>query len=156
MDNEERIETFRGEFSFLSNFTTIEKPLEYQGNAYSSVEHFYIAMKTLDKGKRVEVSQHPAKGLKAFGQQLELREDWTDVLRLNVMLYATCWKYNRHNPKLRAKLKATGGKYIQEGNWWGDAFFGFCFKTEQGHNHLGNILMKVREEIITEDKISAQ
>ena len=35
---------------------------------------------------------------------------------------------------------------IVEGNTWGDVFWGVC--NGIGENHLGNILMDVRDEII--------
>lgn len=31
--------------------------------------------------------------------------------------------------------------------WWQDVFCGVCKKTEVGENHLGKLLMKIREEI---------
>jgi len=44
---------------------------------------------------------------------------------------------------LRKLLLDTGGQYIQEGNTWGDRFWGVC--NGIGENHLGYILMKVRD-----------
>lgn len=40
-------------------------------------------------------------------------------------------------------LKATGEQQIIEGNTWGDTYWGTC--NDVGHNHLGKILMKIRE-----------
>jgi len=45
---------------------------------------------------------------------------------------------------LRAKLLETGGKYIEETNWWGDCIYGVDYKTGLGENKLGRILMGVR------------
>lgn len=45
--------------------------------------------------------------------------------------------------KLRTKLIATGEKYIEETNWWGDIYWGVC--NGKGENNLGKILMNVRE-----------
>ena len=37
--------------------------------------------------------------------------------------------------------------HLEEGNWWGDIFWGVDKKTGAGENNLGKILMKVREEL---------
>lgn len=38
-------------------------------------------------------------------------------------------------------------KRITEGNYWNDKFWGVCLKSNQGQNHLGKLLMNIREEI---------
>lgn len=136
------IESFSGEYSFLSNFHYLEKPLLI----YPTVEHFYVAMKTTDRAKRSEIAKHPAKGLKAFGRSFELRADWEDI-KLEVMEYGLRYKFSDHNPNLRQKLIDTGNLHIQEGNWWNDKFWGVCLKTNIGENNLGKLLMKIRGEI---------
>jgi ribA/ribD-fused uncharacterized protein len=144
------ITEFRGEYSFLSNFTYFDKPLNFQGINYKTNEHFYIAMKTKDVDKRFEVSMHPSKGLKKFGRTLKLRADWEDI-KLKVMNYGLEYKFSILNPKLRSKLLATKDLHIQEGNYWNDKYWGVCLKTGEGENHLGRLLMKVRaDEAIAE------
>ena len=140
------ITEFKGEYNFLSNFTYFDKPFNFKGITYKTNEHFYIAMKTKDLGKRLEVSLHPSKGLKKFGRTLELRDDWEDI-KLKVMYYGLKYKFSKHNPRLRSKLRGTGNKMIQEGNYWNDKYWGVCLKTGEGDNHLGKLLMKVRENI---------
>jgi ribA/ribD-fused uncharacterized protein len=136
------IETFRGEYSFLSNFQYLEKPL----HGYPTVEHFYQAMKTLDSDERDYIKNHPSKGLKTAASQMTLREDW-EVIKLDVMLYGLRFKFSDNNPVLKSKLIATGDLHIQEGNWWNDKFWGVCLKTGVGENHLGKLLMQVRGEV---------
>ena len=46
-------------------------------------------------------------------------------------------------------LLATGDAKIVEGNTWGDVFWGVC--NGVGENHLGEILMKVRQDLFDED-----
>jgi predicted NAD-dependent protein-ADP-ribosyltransferase YbiA (DUF1768 family) len=41
---------------------------------------------------------------------------------------------------------------IQEGNKWGDTFWGVDLKTGEGQNHLGKLIMDIRDELIN-DKI---
>jgi hypothetical protein len=36
---------------------------------------------------------------------------------------------------------------LVEGNRWGDQFWGVDLRTGLGENHLGKILMKVRDEL---------
>lgn len=140
------ITQFRGEHSFLSNFTTFETPMLYGGSLYPSNEHFYQAMKFTDKGVRNSVRTHPAKGLKVYVRSLPCREDW-DNIKLDVMLFGLRYKFSDKNPKLRHKLILTGEEIIQEGNWWNDKYWGVCLKTNNGENNLGKLLMQVRSEI---------
>ena len=49
------------------------------------------------------------------------------------------------NELLRQRLKETGTAYLIEGNTWGDTFWGKV--DSKGENHLGLILMDVREEL---------
>ena len=41
----------------------------------------------------------------------------------------------------------TGELVLEEGNTWHDTFWGVDAKTGEGLNHLGRILMKVRDEL---------
>lgn len=141
---------FRGKYSFLSNFQYFDKPMQYGDLSFPTNEHFYVAMKTLDQDLRREVSIHPCKGLKAFGNTLPLREDWDDI-KDKVMEFGLRYKYSRHNPTLRKKVIALKDVKIVEGNWWGDDYWGFCLKTGQGENNLGKLIMKIRDEIIEEE-----
>ena len=140
------IESFRGEYSFLSNFTLLESPILYKGVSYPTTEHFYQAMKFLDDEVRLQVSKHPSKGLKAYIKSYPLREDW-EYIKDNVMMKALRWKFSEANPELRAKLQATGKLPIQEGNWWGDKYWGVCLKSGEGMNKLGEMLMEIREKL---------
>lgn len=137
---------FRGEYAFLSNFTKLEAPIVYRGVSYPTVEHFYQAMKTLDKDERIVVVKHPSKGLKRYSKTLQLRDDWEDVKR-RVMWAVLKHKFSEHNPVLRAKLKATRDCYIQEGNWWGDTYWGVDLRTGEGENVLGKMLIKIRDKL---------
>ena len=143
------IDEFRGEYSFLSNFYRFDKPFKYGRETYPSNEHFYIAMKTLDMYERDIIARHPPKGLKARGRSITLREDWEDI-KLKVMEYGLKYKFSRCNPNLRGKLLSTDELLIQEGNYWGDTYWGVCLKTGKGDNHLGKLLMRIREEVRNE------
>ena len=48
------------------------------------------------------------------------------------------------NPTLKQRLLATGQRYLEETNHWGDLYYGVDYRTGKGQNVLGQILMKVR------------
>lgn len=138
------IDSFNGEFRFLSNFWPA--PTEYEGILYPTSEHAYQAAKTLDKKIRRQIADlaTPSSAKKA-GRALVLRPDWNSV-KLLVMEACVRDKFTR-NPDLAQKLLATGDAHLIEGNTWGDTFWGVC--DSKGENHLGIILMKIREELRT-------
>ena len=153
------IEEFQGEYRWLSNFAYLDTPMKYDvfkdGSKivhFTTNEHYYVAMKTLSIEKRIEVANHPLKGVKRFGTKLPMRSDWNKI-KLDVMLFGIRYKFSKRNPTLRQKLIDTGDAVIEEGNNWGDLFWGVDNFTRQGHNHLGKILMQVRKEIMIEENL---
>lgn len=44
-------------------------------------------------------------------------------------------------------LLNTGNLYIQEGNKWGDTFWGVDLRTNVGENNLGKLIMSVQEDL---------
>lgn len=140
------IDKFKGEYSWLSNFQLLQTPIVVDEIKYLSTEHFYQAMKTHDNDTRIFISNHPLKGLKSFCRTIPVRGDW-DSVKIDVMTWANEFKYSVRNPILRNKLISTGDEFIQEGNWWGDLFWGVDIKTGLGENNLGKIIMKIRSEI---------
>lgn len=142
------IASFSGDFAFLSNFYVLPRSITYQGISYPTVEHGYQAAKTLDKDERLRISLLPtAAKSKYAGRKIEIREDWEKV-KLKIMRILVRKKFEI--PELRALLLATGEAHLIEGNWWGDTYWGVC--NGVGHNHLGKILMKVREQISRKSK----
>lgn len=135
------INSFREEYAFLSNF--FEAPVVYNGLHYQNNEAAFQSAKTLDLEKRIKFAKMNPSQAKAEGRRLWLRSDWENV-KLQVM-YEICYSKFTLNPDLGEKLLATGNEYLEEGNTWGDTFWG----TVDGHgqNWLGKILMRVREEL---------
>ena len=78
---------------------------------------------------------------KRLGKSVELRTDWSQI-KLEVMA-DLLWQKFIINPKLRSMLLATGDRELVEGNTWGDTFWGKCGGV--GTNHLGNLLMRLRD-----------
>ena len=136
------IAEFQGEYRFLSNFWPAE--IEFEGITYPTVEHAYQSAKTLDTAERRRIAARPTPGeAKTAGRALAQRPDWEQMM-FDVMERCVREKFTRH-PDLRHRLLATGNATLEEGNTWGDRVWG----VYQGHgdNRLGNILMKVRDEL---------
>lgn len=138
------IDRFDGNYRFLSNFWTIA--ITFEGLSFPSVEHAYVAAKTLDQNERVHICHiGTAREVKAYGQKLQLRPDW-DQVKLKIMEDLVRQKFSK-SITLRDALVATGTQEIVEGNYWGDKYWGIDLKTGEGENHLGKIIMKVRDEL---------
>ncbi len=80
---------------------------------------------------------------KKYGRTVVMRSDWDEV-KLEVMENIVRAKFMQL-PYLREKLLLTEDIILEEGNTWGDTFWGVY--DGEGTNHLGLILMKVRKEL---------
>jgi predicted NAD-dependent protein-ADP-ribosyltransferase YbiA (DUF1768 family) len=58
---------------------------------------------------------------------------------------AVVWAKFSQNPELATKLLATGSRYLEETNWWGDKIWG-VYRGE-GQNLLGKIIMEARARL---------
>lgn len=89
----------------------------------------------------------PGKAKRA-GRNVTLRPDWEDA-KLGVMERVLRQKFSQ--PEMSAKLLSTGNAVLIEGNNWGDMFWGCIWNNERklwvGENHLGVLLMNLREEV---------
>ena len=135
------IDCFDGEFAFLSNF---HPSMITDGNEwFPTVEHYFQAAKTtnMEEYKAIAAALTPGQA-KRLGRKVTLRPDWEEV-KDQVMLEALRKKFSI--PILREQLLATENKYLIEGNTWGDKYWGVC--EGEGLNHLGALLMRVREEL---------
>lgn len=151
------INSFRGRWVFLSNFYPCN--IEHRGIKYPSVEHYYVALKVngmqFIDGRyytasdfRELVAKIPNPGdVKGLGRKIKIRSDWEEK-KLDFMEWGVREKFK--DPKLAEMLLSTEDLPLIEGNNWHDIFWGVCSCPKcnnQGSNHLGNILMKVRSEI---------
>lgn len=140
------ITEFHNANRWLSNFHT--SPLTFEGVRYQTVEHAYQCQKTLDPKERKLILKETFPGkAKLAGRKVTMRDDW-DSVKLQVMLEIVRVKFT--DPELKAKLIATGDAKLVEGNNFGDCFWGIC--KGSGENHLGQILMQVRSELVKETK----
>lgn len=139
----QKITSFRGEFDFLSNF--YETSIEYGGLHFGSGEAAFQAQKCVDQAKKLTFQNMRPSEAKRAGRRVLLRSDWEQV-KVRLMEEIVRAKFTQ-NPELAHMLLVTGNRFIQEGNTWNDTFWGVDFKTGEGKNYLGIILMKIREEL---------
>lgn len=137
-----KISSFRDKYIFLSNFYLCD--IEYESILYPSVEHAYQAAKTFDIDYKYIIAKAPtAAKAKKIGQIVPVREDWGAV-KISIMKSLLQRKFK--DSYLANKLLSTGDAILEEGNWWGDKFWGVDLAGE-GNNHLGKLLMEIRNEI---------
>lgn len=130
--------------TFLSNmFTT---PVVYNGVKYRSAESAFQAQKCADPADRERFTHYLGKKARAEGRKVKLREDW-DAVKDDIMREIIHAKFS--NPKMRALLDQTGTAYLEEGNTWGDQYWGTV--NGVGENKLGQILMDERGSVNEEN-----
>lgn len=149
------IAQFQGEYRWLSNFA--ECPILLDGIIYNSVERAYMSAKSTSsieielEGHRTMVTWKTfcqiakTNGIvKKQSYKMPLVDGWDDK-KQEVMFY--CLKRKFQQEPYRSKLIATGNTHIQEGNHWGDVYWGVDLKTGKGLNILGRMIMQIRENI---------
>ena len=135
--------TFRGAFDFLSNFYPAK--VEYEGIVYETAETAFQAQKSLVRDERLAFAPLSAAKAKCRGQKVKLRPDWEKV-KVGLMERIVRAKFEQH-PELASRLISTGEMSLVEGNAWHDVFWGVDVNTGEGENHLGKILMAIRNEM---------
>ncbi len=148
-----KIETFTlPETRFLSNFYPYKDKegnkylhkvtVFYEGMEFDCTENAYQAAKTLDIELRRKISQMTPYEAKDYwiGNEDQIRSDFNDI-KFAVLRDLNFQKY-QNSPQLRQMLLATGDAVLEEGNTWGDTYWGIC--DGEGQNNLGKILMEIR------------
>lgn len=138
------IDSFRGEYAFLSNF--YESAFGFNGWPCRTAEHAFQAMKCLERedAKRVLAATTPAQA-KRIGRVVALRYDWEQV-KDDVMQEVLAAKF-APGTALAARLLATDDAQLVEGNTWGDTYWGVDARTGAGRNQLGRALMEQRSRL---------
>ncbi len=143
---------FRGEHEFLSNFSLAGGlvPVEYRFQARKAG--------TCEGANWVMAAATPGEA-KRRGRRVQLVPGWDGIKRA-VMLDLVLEKFAA--PELAARLGATRGRVLIEGNSWNDDYWGAVPWSGEirgdlpvwdcgagnvwlGHNWLGRILMMVRD-----------
>jgi hypothetical protein len=135
------IDSFTGEYEFLRN--NYPCSISIAGIEYPSVDHAFQAAKTDDEDTKYEISDVSAREAKRIGRSLTIDSaDW-DNKKLTVMESLIRCKFEDRD--LSDLLFDTGTAEIRMVND-SDRFWG-CDEFGSGENHLGKILMKIRNEI---------
>lgn len=151
-EDKREISSFRGDYFFLSNMYPCN--FKYNGMTWRSAEHAYQAQKATNKIDMFAIKSAGTPQLsKKIGRMHPCRPDWEDV-KVDIMRAVVKAKFS--DPELAAKLLATEGFELIEGNDWQDRVWG-CVRDEDGDwagkNWLGVILMEEREFLVA-NKIS--
>ena len=164
------ITQFRDEYFFLSSFH--RSAFTLWGYEWPSREHAFQARKnwSAEHVRRVLAAPAPADA-KKLGRECSLRPDW-DQVKKREMLQIVLASFGQH-PDLAQMLAATYPHELVEGNTWRDDYWG-CVPVRarslagesidyfgpgpaksrdsnfpwRGRNHLGKILMAVRDVLI--------
>lgn len=144
------IDSFKGEYEFLSNFYL--EPAWLDSVEYPSVEHAFQAAKTFDPAVREKIQKAKTPGAaKKLGRDRKLftiRPDWEQVK--DGMMSKLVYRKFLDNKVLAAELLATDDAELIEGNWWHDRTWGMVKDSTGkwvGENRLGKILMEVRRQL---------
>ena len=135
---------FQKQFRWLSNFEPVQ--IVYKNITYPSVEAAYMSAKSDESEWKTfcaDPQNTPGK-IKRKSKSITLSENW-DAQKLIVMRECIAQKFKQE--PFRTKLLQTRPAYIQEGNRWGDKFWGVCLKTNSGRNELGKLIMQIRKEL---------
>lgn len=157
------ITRFRDSYFFLSNFS--QHTFWWNGHECPTAEHAYQAAKCLhhrDASRIILLSS--AAGAKAAGQKVKVREGWWDwdqaadmPVRVTYMYQILRCKFTQHHhfgDDLREMLLGTWGKWLYEGNDWGDMYWGVVNRKKNGmvgENWLGRVLMQIRDEFFQDE-----
>ncbi|MDY3560701.1 NADAR family protein [Gemmata sp. JC673] len=136
-----------GEYGCFSNFS--RHPVFVRGKRWPTSEHFFQAMKFegTEHEERVRLAKRPMDAANmGRDRKRPLRRDWERV-KERIMLDALRAKFTQHE-ELKAVLLGTGNAILVEqtanDSYWGDGGDG------SGKNRLGQLLMRLREELRAE------
>ncbi len=148
MPNTNRIDSFQGEYRFLSNFYPVNGGVIYREVVFPTAEHAYQAAKVTILRKHSSpllkiFADIPKPGdAKILGSIVECSNEQREEM-IPVMWELLFLKFKE--PVLKKLLLLTEDALLVEGNYWGDTFWGQV--NGVGENNLGKILMSVRTNL---------
>jgi len=141
-----------GPYACLSNFARY--PIKLDGRTWPTTEHYFQAQKSVDPAVQSAIRKartpHEATRL-GRDRELHLRPGW-DSMRIAVMEKAVAAKFGQHEDIANILLETTNAKLVEHTHrdrFWADGGDG------SGKNHLGRILMQVRDELRRERGLSS-
>jgi len=137
------IREFNDTYRWLSNFYPCK--VVHNGRIFLSVENAYQSAKS-DDDRWIQFCQTFSPGIvKAASKELQLDRNLWDKRKLQIMEEFLSQKF--HQEPFKSMLTLTGNEELQEGNSWHDTFWGIDLKTGKGQNHLGKLIMKIRDRL---------
>ena len=120
------IKEFQAENRWLSNFWPVE--IEFEGIKYPSEEHAYMSAKSRSPLWKQFCAnpENTAGKVKRRSKKIKVRLDW-DSIKNGVMFECLMQKFTQE--PFAKQLLDTWPQNIQEGNNWGDKYWGICLKT---------------------------
>ena len=147
------IDSFVGEYSFLSNFYKVN--FEFDGRLFHNSEAAFQAAKTFSGSERDLIAEMTPNEAKKMGRSVTLRRDWEEIKDL--VMFNVCFAKFSQNPSLMRRLLDTGTEELIEGNTWHDNYWGDCkcpkCADKEGRNQLGKTLMQLREYFTLKKKL---
>ena len=141
-DFPDEILSFKEEYDFLSN--RFGCSFIWQGIRYNSVETAFQASKCEDEAERKQYSRSSAEKAAMKGGQIIPSPEWEER-KLEIMMSIQIAKFEQ-NPSLMQRLIATGDCKIINGNHKKETYWGVDLYSWKGENHLGKILMTIRDK----------
>jgi predicted NAD-dependent protein-ADP-ribosyltransferase YbiA (DUF1768 family) len=146
--------------NWFSNFEPFDEPYIYQGISFKYPETFYQAMKVdkYNKSIREHIASLSPSNAKKFwrtnkNKEKYQRKDWFEV-NLEIMEFILRVKFLPGTSWYQRLMKEDGE--IVETNNWHDNFYGACVcdrcSNKVKYNHLGKILMKIRDEKVKDSQ----
>ena len=132
------------QYGALSNFSP--HGIQMDGVWWPTVEHYFQAQKFSDAEYCAKIRDaHSPKGAKTLGRsrKLPIRSDWDEAR--DEFMYRVCLKKFQTHQAVRELLLSTGEEELIE-NAANDYYWG-CGRSGSGQNKLGQILMRVRDEL---------
>ena len=140
-DFPDMVTKFKGEYDYLNNRFSCR--FTWQGVEYRTAEVAFQSSKCADEaGRKVYANCSVNKAI-LLGKDQMPYPGWEDA-RLNIMESILKAKFGQ-NPNLMKRSKDTGNRILINGTKQ-DAFWGVDLYKWQGENHLGEILMRIRDK----------
>lgn len=140
------IDSFSGQWSFLSNF--YRSPISFDGLTYPTAEHAFQAAKTDNRAEKIVIAaaSTPTQA-KQLGRRVALKPGWHQYWRYEAMISILEVKFSG---ELADRLARTVPHALIEGNTWHDNDWGDCrcgasACQKPGMNLLGWMLMRQRD-----------
>lgn len=138
------INQFKGEYDFLGNRFGCR--FVWQELQYGNAEAAFQSSKCVDESERKVYAGCSADKAALKGKDMLPFPGWENA-RLDIMESILRAKFEQ-NPALMKKLTDTGTRILINGNNKQETYWGVDLYSWQGENHLGKILMNIRNKEI--------